>query len=610
MNSATRRRGVFLTPLIFAEKACQHLETSLGKRWWQSDDYRLWDMAAGTGNLELVLPKDCLPYCYLSTLEEADVQHLEKEFPTATVFQYDYLNDDVEALTRLVQTTRLSQRERGHDFKMPDALRKDLADPKIKWVILVNPPYATAQEAGLKGTSKEGVSDTRIRKQMHADGLGEVSRELYAQFLYRIMQEFQHRESILGVFSPIKYLVSTNYQKFRDRLFQTAAFQAAFQPGFVFSSENFGGTSKTSHFPVAFILWDVRPQRPLSPAGERVRVRGEEPAKGQTVLTLALSQRERARQIELELDILDSTAQKIGVKTLQPANRNDFLSRWIKRPLGTSIFPPFSSALTVKSGNVDTRNRIAENFLASLMCPGNELQNQQQTAFLSGPQVSAGALSVTPENFEQAVIVFAARRIPKDTWINHVDQLLRPNRELSPEFITDCAVWSLFDSKNQTVALRDVEYQGRIYQVANHFFPFSVAEVRSWVVKTMSPLPEGEGTLRDSFVSDWLSSCSSYLCEKQNLNFSHKDTKDTKLSTEAQKVLASAKAIYQFYFENLHLLQREKFKIETYDAGWYQIRQALLDAKLGTDLLASLKHQHDILKEKILPQLYDYGILH
>jgi hypothetical protein len=57
------------------------------------------------------------------------------------------------------------------------------------------------------------------------------------------------------------------------------------------------------------------------------------------------------------------------------------------------------------------------------------------------------------------------------------------------------------------------------------------------------------------------------------------------------------------------LLQRAEFGIETYDAGWYQIRKALSDAKLGTDLLADLKDRHDLLQEKILPQLYDYGIL-
>jgi len=584
MDTATRRRGVFLTPLVFAEKACQHLEAMLGNHWWQSGDYRLWDMAAGTGHLEHFLPKEFLPNCHLSTLEEQDVQHLKKEFPAATVFQYDYLNDDVETANCRRQTaTDASGVEAplllSAVCRLPSILRQDLANPKIKWIILVNPPYATAQEAGLKGTSKEGVADTKIRKQMHAEGLGEVSRELYVQFLYRIMLEFQHRETILGLFSPIKYLVSTNYQKFRDNVFS-----AQFLSGFTFSSENFGGTSKASHFPVAFILWNI---------SALDSHKGTKDTK-KSLCPLCLCEKKKEA---IHLDILDNTAEKIGVKTLKSANRNDFLSRWIKRPPGTNIFPPFGSALTIKSDNVDTRNRIADHFLASLMCPGNELQNQQQTAFLSGPQASAGALSVTPENFEQAVVVFAARRIPKDTWINHVDQLLRPNRELSPEFIADCAVWSLFDSKNQTVALRDVVYQDRVYQVANHFFPFPAAEM--------------------------FSLCPLCLCEKKII--SHKGTKDTKdstnvafvadwlsqqeLSTEAQNVMRSAKAVYQFYYENLHLLQREKFKIATYDAGWHQIRQALLDATLGEDLLAELKRRHDRLKEKILPLLVDYGIV-
>jgi hypothetical protein len=534
MDTATRRGGVFLTPLPFAKKACNSLEQMLGENRLLSGNCRLWDMAAGTGHLELFLPKEMQKYCYLSTLQQKDVRHLEKTFPDANVFQYNYLEDDVEQLfeTPEALSLTLSQRERGRCFpsKMPDALRKDLENPEIQWIIFVNPPYATAQESGLKGTSKEGVSDTKIRKRMHAEGLGEVSRELYVQFLYRIMNDFKHRQAVLGLFSPLKYLISTNYQKFRDRIFH-----AAFQSGFIFSSENFGGTSKTSHFPVAFILWDIH-------------------------------RKENVAAQEMSLDILDSAAQKIGVKKLTPVHRNDFLSRWIKRPRGTSIFPPFSSALTIKPDNVDARNRIAEGFLASLMCPGNELQNQQQTAFLSGPQVSAGALSVTPDNFEQAVVVFAARRIPKDSWVNHVDQLLRPNRKLSPQFIADCAVWSLFDSKNQTVSLRNVMYQERVYQIVNHFFPFPPSEMQ----------PEG-----CAFVADWLTR--------------------QKLSVEAEAVLTRAKTIYRFYFANLESIA---------DAGWYQICKALREAALGLDLLAELKDRHNLLKAKILPQLYDYGIVH
>ena len=547
MDTATRRGGVFLTPLPFAKKAYEHIERIVGTSWMQSGNYRLWDMAAGTGHLELFLPKEAHKYCYLSTLEQKDVDHLKKEFPRATVFQYDYLGDDVERLFR--QQTQVKFKTSTDDHlssavcptSMPNTLRKDLEYPNIKWIILVNPPYATAQETGLKGASKEGVSDTAIRKRMHAEGLGEVSRELYVQFLYRIMKEFKDRKTLLGLFAPLKYLLSANYQRFRDNIFH-----ASFQSGFAFSSENFFGTSKTSHFPITFILWDIH-------------------------------QGTNVTEQEIHLDLLDSAAQKFSTKRVKPVHRNEFLSKWIKRPRGAHVFPPFGSALTIKSGNTDTRNRIADGFLASLMCPGNELQNQQQTAFLSGPQASAGALSVTPDNFEQAVVLFAARRIPKDSWINHVDQLMQPNRELVSFFIGDCAVWSLFDSKNQTVAMRNVVYQDRLYQIVNHFFPFP-------------PEPQSEKCAKgNSFVADWL-------------------LKQT-LSSEAQEVLARARKIYRLFFESWNVLQRTKFKIETYDAGWYQIQKALRDAQLGIDLFADLKDRHDRLKAKILLQLYDYGIL-
>ena len=95
VSTQRRRFGEFFTPLPFAKKALEHIEKALGKEWWKSGEYRLWDMAAGTGNLEYYLPQDALKYCYLSIYYDGDVEHLEKLFPDSTIFQYDYLNDDV-----------------------------------------------------------------------------------------------------------------------------------------------------------------------------------------------------------------------------------------------------------------------------------------------------------------------------------------------------------------------------------------------------------------------------------------------------------------------------------------------------------------------------------
>src|SRR5471030_78082 len=114
--------------------------SDLGPKWW-TKNYRLWDMAAGTGNLEWFLPADAYKSIYLSTLHHEDVQHCKRVFPGATVFQYDYLNDDVE-------TVFDDQSLFDAPCQRPANLLRDLYDPNIKWIIFINPPFATSQTAG------------------------------------------------------------------------------------------------------------------------------------------------------------------------------------------------------------------------------------------------------------------------------------------------------------------------------------------------------------------------------------------------------------------------------------------------------------------------------
>ncbi len=164
--------GEFFTPISFAKKGLEYIEKIVGKNWWETGKYRLWDMAAGTGNLEYYLPQKSLKHCYLSTLYMEDVEHCQKLFSEATIFQYDYLNDDIENI--FANGTIHYE----YDWKLPKKLKNDLANKDLKWIILINPPFATSQTAGANTHSKAGVSDTKIRKIMHREDLGEVSREL------------------------------------------------------------------------------------------------------------------------------------------------------------------------------------------------------------------------------------------------------------------------------------------------------------------------------------------------------------------------------------------------------------------------------------------------
>lgn len=113
---------------------------------------------------------------------------------------------------------------------------------------------------------------------MTAEGLGETSRELFAQFLYRISKEFCNKNAFLGLFSMIKYINSNNDQKLRDNFFQFK-----YERGFIFSSENFVGTK--SKFPVGFLVWN-------------------------------LSKKQHIESQKITLDVYNSDCEKIGIKEI------------------------------------------------------------------------------------------------------------------------------------------------------------------------------------------------------------------------------------------------------------------------------------------------------
>jgi hypothetical protein len=186
------------------------------------------------------------------------------------------------------------------------------------------------------------------------------------------------------------------------------------------------------------------------------------------------------------------------------------------------------------------------------------------------------------------MIVHASRRIPKATWLNDRDQFMKPNQEPDEEFIVDCTVWNIFSNSNNTVSMRNVEYEGNIYQIRNHFFPFLISEIKKWNIND-SDIAKTFTNANDTFMANWLSSKT--------------------LSPESEALLAKGKEIYKLYFENLHQLRTNKFKIEYWDAGWWQIKQSFIDVDFGLKELKELKELHDQLKDKLLVRIKEYGII-
>ena len=549
MTEDFRRRftGEFYTPVEFAAKGLEYLERTIGKNWWQSGKYRFWDMAAGTGNLEFALPSSALKYCYISTLDEEDAKYCQKIFPSATCFQYDYLADDIAQLSGSLTY--------GMKYKMPQNLVDDLANPDLKWIIFINPPFATASvtSGGLGKTSKDRVSMTPIREWMHNEGYGEASRELFTQFLFRIFKEFNGKDAHLCLFSKLKYLNSNNDQRIRDGFFQ-----CQYERGFMFPIKCFYGAK--GNFPIGFLVWNLSKCKHL---------------KDQTIV----------------IDVFEKTVEKIGIKTVPSVERTAMLNKWCPRPKwdGHSIMPMFSSALKLQPDNKDPRDHIASGFLFSLSCGRDDFEHQNLVFTLSSPYASAGAFSVTPENFEKAMVLHAVKKMPKATWTNDRDAFYAPAAELSQEFVDDCIVWSAFADSNCCAALRNVLYKGKVYQIINNLYPFSLDEIRRWPCANGDIAAQMTTANEDRYLASWLDG--------------------RMLSAEAAAVMFAAKKLYQVFYEELMNTRWMQFKIETWDVGIYQVRSALKDVGLAADELAALKSAHDALREKLLPQVYSLGFL-
>jgi hypothetical protein len=86
-------KGAYYTPLHIVDKAYDQLAAVLGKNWQQR--YIVWDMCCGVGNLEV--KHSNYRNIFMSTLDQADVDVMRASQTCvgATIFQYDYLNDDV-----------------------------------------------------------------------------------------------------------------------------------------------------------------------------------------------------------------------------------------------------------------------------------------------------------------------------------------------------------------------------------------------------------------------------------------------------------------------------------------------------------------------------------
>jgi hypothetical protein len=429
-------KGAFYTPLHIVDKAYDQLASTLGANWQKN--YIVWDMCCGVGNLEV--KHSNYRNVYMSTLDQADidVMRASRTCVGATIFQYDYLNDDIDDFGQI---------DYSITDKVPAPLRKAITDAQKKKpgakkiLVLINPPYAEATSSDNSASrgvdkSKKGVATTRFAAAAMSE-YGAATNELFMQFVARIHQEIPKAK--LAMFSKLKYLNSQALETFRD------VWRAKFLDGFVVHSAAFDGLR--GNFPIGFLLWDTAKNEKIE---------------------------------EIETTVLDKHGHFVGTKRFVNVANKKLLSTWPDRPATNDVRAiPLKGAIYPATATKDVRGtRWSDGAIGWFNCAGNDLQQAPKLRFILSSGFGSGrGFFINKQNLWQVAVMFAARLINTPTWLNDVDQFLQPTAKLTERFKSNCLVWMLFHRSNFTAGAAALQWGGEKWDITNHFIPFAEKEV-------------------------------------------------------------------------------------------------------------------------------------
>ena len=565
-------QGAFFTPRIWVEKSQEYLAKTLGESY--QEEYYIWDLAAGTGNLLVGLSDKYK--IYASTLYKSDVDVMIQRIQRANlnllesnVFVFDFLNDPLPCVVHK-QKNDLCFNCRNFDentTRLPQSLVKILKDSKKreKLIIFINPPYAEAasattatQKAAQDGENKNKakVATDNATYLRYKDSMGNASNEIFAQFFFRIYNEIPHCN--LAAFSTLKYINSSNFIKFRE------TFKARFLGGFVCPAYTFDNVK--GKFPIGFLVWNLKSKDSIK---------------------------------SITLDVYNEKNEFMEVKKFSNYDDKKFINQWYAKFYDN----------TKEIGVMNTR--------------GNDFQNQNYIRITSDNNHNH-TNAITPNNLIPTCIYLAVRHAIKATWLNDRDQFLYPHDswESDAEFQNDCLAFTLFHWQNRITSKAD-----STNQYTNHFIPFRESEVDSretFESHFMSDFIGGKMAREESQNTE------SKTKKPQELDLFETEskfipTKPLVFSNEAKAVFEAGKALYRYYHANFGKIPEihhddEFYRIYQANASLYDIKGYFQGFKNGrmnarsldsvyNDLMANLRYALEKLAKKIEPKIYDYGFL-
>lgn len=625
-----RRKGDFYTPSIWVDEAHKLMDKNIGPNWRKESI--VWDCAWGTGNL--TRDKTDFRHLYCSTLYDEDIKTGEMYNPFAAKFQYDFLNDDVnlfqivldtlwspftgtrfygsslikdkmnfrdvsdvyaQAVEAGVTTEEKCQQamqkavELLHQSKLhllgrnstAVATSKSLIDELLEssqagengrpLVFFINPPYGTASNYGTTSSSKADIAKTIVNDMMTSEKIGTCSRQLVAQFVYRInlIQKLFGISVKLGMFSPTSVLTSNDYAG----LLSKVDYHLGYTDGFMFCASEFA---------------DVQPNW------------------GIMFSLYSSNNTEHARKQQIKVRSLDDDFEPFD-KTLYMISKDDKASWWIREPLENKKKKAdvcyIKSALKTSSTG-QHNNACIEGSIGGFYCNANNInESVMYTSLGSAMFGSAKGINLCADNLDRVLSYFTARRIAaaSATWINSKDEYMIPNTE-HPDYEqwqADCIVYSLFNTASNQSSLRNIDYNGKAWNIFNEFFWMSREDIYSLATGSSSP-----DTLAPAVANDVLK------YGQSGNRFVYEKLQTVHLSDDAKLVLDMATALlidtmkYREEFDRKH----PEYHINSWDAGWYQVKAVAKE--YIPDKLKIFNELYKKLEDRMRPLVYELGFLY
>lgn len=543
-DETRRRKGEFFTPTIWVDEAHKMITEAFGENW--KEEYVVWDPACGTLNLTRDYKFKEL---YCSTIEESDIKTADqmKYNPEAVKFQYDFLNDGIVG----------GKIDIENDPKLPQGLKDALLEGK-KIIVLMNPPYATEANLSTKDGNKTkiGIIENSIVTNMKSDGYGFSTKQMYAQFLYKI-SKISNSNIEICLFSPPLFMSGPSYDKFRKIFFSFFGFDS----GFLMNAGEFDGTSEWG---LSFTIWS----------------------------------RSNNYKKEFKLHVKKSddfgNIQYLFDKIIYNLDDTDNLSSYVLlKNKKTKEYPNLSSGLNIKEG----KTKMIENSLGYFLNDSNNVfKNPLSVALFTSPSTISKGPSIVPDNFMKVISTFTARKSIKTTWINQKDEYMVPNEEhpLWQQFKYDSLVYSLFNTSSNQSSLRQIDYKDKKWDIKNEFFWMSKSEIMELAEKKFF-----DDVYRDARSSD----------ERYVYTLLLKEGIYEKLSLDAKEVLDMATELVKKSFSMRQVLHEEhpEYHLNTWDAGWYQIK--LILKQFYQEDLKTFTKKYKEFEDRIRPLVYELEFL-